>query len=526
MRQPTGSVYQAPTTGGTESPVVQMVGITKRFPGVVANDHVHFEVRRGEIHALLGENGAGKTTLMKILYGFYRPDEGEIYLEGRRVLFRSPRDAIAHGIGMVFQHFMLVPSLTVMENLLLGVDSCPFVLRQDLARKIEDLSRRYGLKVDPGAKVWQLSVGEQQRVEVLKLLFRDARILILDEPTSVLTPLEVRDLFATLRQLAAEGRSIVLITHKLDEVMALADRITVLRAGRVVGTVERAKATKQDLARMMVGRETFLQADREPVPSGPVVLEIEGLEARNDRGLLALRGVSFEVRAGEIFGISGVAGNGQRELGEVITGLRPATSGRVRLLGQDVTNAPPREIFRRGVSCIPEDRMGMGVAPGLTVVHNLLLKRYNVPPYCRGPLLDFTAVRALADQLIAQFDILVPDRNLPVRHLSGGNLQRLLLAREVHLSPRLIVAFHPTRGLDVAAAEATHRILLEQRKAGTAILLISEDLDEILALSDRIAVMYGGEIVGIVPREAADVEEIALMMAGERRPRVAQAVPV
>jgi simple sugar transport system ATP-binding protein len=341
-----------------------------------------------------------------------------------------------------------------------------------------------------------------------------------------LTPLEVRDLFATLRQLAAEGRSIVLITHKLDEVMDLADRITVLRAGRVVGTVERAKATKQDLARMMVGRETFLQADREPVPSGPVVLEVEGLEARNDRGLLALRGVSFEVRAGEIFGISGVAGNGQRELGEVITGLRPATSGRVRLLGQDVTNAPPREIFRRGVSCIPEDRMGMGVAPGLSVVHNLLLKRYNVPPYCRGPLLDFAAVRALADQLIAQFDILVPDRNLPVRHLSGGNLQRLLLAREVHLSPRLIVAFHPTRGLDVAAAEATHRILLEQRKAGTAILLISEDLDEILALSDRIAVMYGGEIVGILPREAADVEEIALMMAGERRPRVAQAVPV
>ncbi|MDR7434706.1 MAG: ABC transporter ATP-binding protein [Armatimonadota bacterium] len=503
-------IYQDP-------PLVQMVGITKRFPGVVANDRVSFEVRRGEIHALLGENGAGKSTLMKILYGFYRPDEGEIYLDGRRVVFRSPRDAIAHGIGMVFQHFTLVPSLSVMENLLMGMDSCPFVLRQDLARRIEELSRRYGLQVDPRAKVWQLSVGEQQRVEVLKLLYREARILILDEPTSVLTPLEVRNLFSTLRQLASEGRSIVLITHKLDEVMALADRITVLRAGRVVGTLERAQATKEELARMMVGRETSLQTTRDPVPPGPVVLEVENLQARNDRGLPALRGISFEVRAGEIFGIGGVAGNGQRELGEVIMGLRPATSGRVRILGRDVTNRSPMEILRYGVSYIPEDRLKMGVAPGLSVRENLLLRYYNTPPYCRGPLLDFAAARSLADHLIAQFGILVPDREVPVRFLSGGNLQRLILAREIHIAPRLIVAFHPTRGLDVAATEATHRILMEQRKAGTAILLISEDLDEILTLSDRIGVMHEGEIVGVFPREGVDLEEIALLMAGERR---------
>ncbi|MDR5693799.1 MAG: ABC transporter ATP-binding protein [Armatimonadota bacterium] len=503
-------IYQDP-------PLVQMVGITKRFPGVVANDRVSFEVRRGEIHALLGENGAGKSTLMKILYGFYRPDEGEIYLDGRRVVFRSPRDAIAHGIGMVFQHFTLVPSLSVMENLLMGMDSCPFVLRQDLARRIEELSRRYGLQVDPRAKVWQLSVGEQQRVEVLKLLYREARILILDEPTSVLTPLEVRNLFSTLRQLASEGRSIVLITHKLDEVMALADRITVLRAGRVVGTLERAQATKEELARMMVGRETSLQTTRDPVPPGPVVLEVENLQARNDRGLPALRGISFEVRAGEIFGIGGVAGNGQRELGEVIMGLRPATSGRVRILGRDVTNRSPTEILRYGVSYIPEDRLKMGVAPGLSVRENLLLRYYNTPPYCRGPLLDFAAARSLADHLIAQFGILVPDREVPVRFLSGGNLQRLILAREIHIAPRLIVAFHPTRGLDVAATEATHRILMDQRKAGTAILLISEDLDEILTLSDRIGVMHEGEIVGVFPREGVDLEEIALLMAGERR---------
>ncbi len=500
----------------SDLPAVQMRGITKRFPGVLANDHVDLDVYPGEVLALLGENGAGKSTLMNILSGLYRPDEGQIIIHGRPIHLRSPRDAIAHGIGMVHQHFMLVESLTVAENVVLGLDSTGFVLNlKQVGEELAALAARYGLPVDPDAYIWQLSVGEQQRVEILKLLYRGADVLILDEPTAVLTPQEAADLATTLRQMADEGKAVIFITHKLDEVMAFADRVTVLRAGRVVATLPTQETTKAELARLMVGREVLFHLSKKARRPGRVALEVEDLEALNDKGLPALRGISFTIHEGEILGIAGVAGNGQRELAEVITGLRPATRGHVRVYGREITNSSPRQAIEAGISHIPGDRLGMGLVPNLPVSDNLAMKAYRRPPLARGPILDQQALYRFARRLIEAFRIVTPGPETPVKLLSGGNQQRAVLAREITAGRGILIAVHPTRGLDVGATESVRRTLLEQRDQGAAILLISEDLDELLQLADRIAVLFEGRIMGIVPAEEADTERLGLMMAGQ-----------
>jgi len=499
------------------NPAISMHSITKRFPGVLANDHIDFEVQAGEIHALLGENGAGKTTLMNILSGLYRADEGEIALYGQQVDIRSPRDAIAHGIGMVHQHFMLVEPLTVAENVTLGLREPRFLLNtKQMAGEIADLSRRYGLRVDPQAYIWQLSVGEQQRVEILKMLYRGADIFILDEPTAVLTPQESADLGHTLRRMAGEGKALIFITHKLDEVAEFSDHVTVLRRGRVVAMLSTAETSRSDLARLMVGREVLFRLEKEEIEPGETVLEVQDLESLGDKGLPALRGVSFRLQAGEILGIAGVAGNGQRELAEVLTGLRKATGGHVLVGSREITNRSPRVVIDEGVAHVPGDRLGMGLVPNLAVADNLVLKSYRHPPFCGGFFLRRPCIIEHADNLIAAFDIATPSHATPVKLLSGGNLQKCILAREITTGRGLLVAVHPTRGLDVGATEAVQRTLLQQRAEGMAILLISEDLDELLALSDRIAVIYEGQIMGMMPVEGADMEKIGLMMAGTK----------
>jgi simple sugar transport system ATP-binding protein len=494
---------------------IEARGVVKAFPGVLANDHVDFDLRPGEIHALLGENGAGKSTLMNILAGLYQPEEGTILLDGQPVVFGSPRDAIAAGIGMVHQHFTLVPSQTVAENILLGLERPRFRLQLGEAEgEVARIAAQFGLRVDPRAKVWQLSVGEQQRVEILKMLYRGARILIMDEPTAVLAPQEIEELFRTLRSMTEAGRSVVFISHKLGEVVAIADRITVMRRGRVTAAGRPAAgATKADLARLMVGRDVLEILDRTPFTPGAVVLETRDVEAVSDRGLPALRGVSLDVRAGEIVGIAAVAGNGQSELAEVITGLRSCT-GTIRINGDDVANRSAGKAIRAGVGHVPEDRTGVGSAPNLSVADNLIMKRYRDRPLSRGWVIDTTSARRLAEGLKQEYAIAAPSIDTQARLLSGGNLQRLILAREIESRPSLLVAVQPTRGLDVGAIEAVHRLLLARREAGAAILLISEDLDEILALADRVDVMYEGRIAGSFPAQDADVHEIGLLMTG------------
>ncbi len=500
---------------------VRMEGITKRFPGVLANDHVDFAVRHGEIHALLGENGAGKTTLMKILTGLYQPDEGQILIDAQPVVVRSPRDAINLGLGMVHQHFMLVESHTVAENIILGLDDPRFALNLGRVEKeIAALADRYHLQVDPRAKIWQLSVGEQQRVEILKALYRGARILVMDEPTAVLTPQEVKELFNTLRRMAEEGQTVIFISHKLGEVMSVAERITVLRRGRVVDTVHASGTDRRSLAQMMVDREVLFRLDKQQREPGEVVLEIDGLSALSDKGLKALRDVSLTLRQGEILGIAGVAGNGQRELAETTVGLRPVTEGRILLSDEDITNRSPREVMDRAVAYIPEDRTGVGLVMGLSVAENLILKSYREPPVSSGLFLDADVIAARAKELMEAYDVMAPDIETRTRLLSGGNLQKLILAREISSRPALMVAVYPTRGLDIGATEAVRRLLLEQRQAGGAILLISEDLDELLTMSDRIAVLYEGRVMGVVDAEEAGVEELGLMMAGSLKEEV------
>lgn len=497
---------------------IEMHGVVKQFPGVLANDHVDFDLRRGEVHALLGENGAGKSTLMNVLSGLYRADAGEIFVNGEPCDFHSPRDAIDRGIGMVHQHFMLVPSQSVAENVILGLDDSRFFLNlSDAERRVAGLSEQFGLKVDPRAKIWQLSVGEQQRVEILKMLYRGVRVLIMDEPTSVLTPLEVRDLFQTLRTMATQGQSIVFISHKLDEVLTIADRITVMQDGHVTAAgLDPKTANKGALARLMVGRDITFKLDKKPMLPGAVVLDIRSLRAENDRGLPALRDVSLQVCSGEIVGIAGVAGNGQSELAQAITGLRACTGGTIRVNGTDLNSASPLRAIETGVAHVPEDRAGMGTAPNLSVFENLIMKSYRWPPISHGLRIDAAKARQQARTLKDRFEIAAPTLDTAARLLSGGNLQRLILAREISAKPQLLVAVHPTRGLDVGATEAVHRLLLEQRAAGAAILLISEDLDEVLALSDRLAVMYEGQIVGEMKAERADIEKIGLLMAGTK----------
>ena len=513
------SVPSAPLATASTRPRIQHVemrGIVKRFPGVLANDHVDFDVQAGEIHALLGENGAGKTTLMKILYGMYQPDEGEIRINGQPVRIASPRDAIALGIGMVHQHFMLVETLTVAENVALGLPSSRGLLTDldVVARRLRELGERYGLVVDPHAYIWQLSVGQQQRVEILKALYRGADVLILDEPTAVLTPQEVEELFAVMRQMAREGHGLVFISHKLHEVLAISDRITVLRDGRKIGTRPARETTKEELARWMVGREVRFHLEKEPARPGPVLLELEDVHAESDRGTPALQGVSLQVRAGEILGLAGVSGNGQRELAQVVAGLRPVTRGRVRLLDQDVTEASPAARMDLGLAYIPEERMKDGLIQEFTVAENLILRDHHKPPFSRKGFLHWPTVYAHSRRLIQAFRIKTPSVKTPARYLSGGNLQKIVLARELAREPKVILAAQPTRGLDIGATEYVRERLLEQRTRGAAVLLISEDLDEILVLSDRIAVIYEGRIMAVMPREEATVERLGLLMAG------------
>ena len=497
-----------------------MRGITKRFPGVVANDQVDFEALQGEVHALLGENGAGKSTLSNILTGLYRPDEGEVVIQGKPVTFRSPRDAIEAGVGMVHQHFRLAASFTVAENLVLGhrdaADRGLLLEPKVVEGRIADLSRRYRMPVNPRARIWQLSVGEQQRVEILKALYRGARILILDEPTSLLTPQEADDLFQTLRLMSAEQRTVIFISHKLEEVMAISNRVTVLRRGKVVGTVMTKETNQRELARMMVGRDVvFTQKKEGPAQAErTVVLELSGICASGDLGTPALREVNLSVHGGEIVGVAGVAGNGQRELAEVIAGMRRRTSGSMTVSGKPTRGGNPLEAIRRGIAYVPEDRLGTGVAPTLSVAENLVLKSYRRPPISTGGLLHHRRIRTNAEEVMTRFNISARGPQSPTRLLSGGNIQKVVLARELSGRPRVLVAASPTSGLDVAATDAVRALLLQAADQGDGVLLISEDLDEILALADRIAVLYGGRITGIVERQKAEVEELGLMMAG------------
>jgi len=510
----------------TKAPIVQMNGIVKRFPGVVANAGVDFDVLPGEIHALLGENGAGKTTLMNILYGLYHADEGEIFLKGQPVSFHSARDAIANGLGMVHQHFMLVQPISVADNIVLGQKSPREPLMENsktVNHRLDELSKQYGLAIDPTMEVWKLSVGEQQRVEILKALYRGAEILILDEPTAVLTPQEVGELLEILQRLASEGKSIVFISHKLDEVIEASDRITVLRDGEVVDTVDTADVDKHDLARMMVGREVLLTVAKTPADPAEPLLQITDLWADSNRDLPALKGVSLEVRSGEILGIAGVAGNGQSELEEVIAGLRPVTSGNVMICDQDTTKASSKTVGDVGLAHIPSDRYRMGLLPDFTVAENMFLQRIGDAPFTRRGFLIWDVIRSKAQELIQAYNVRGATVDTAAGSLSGGNAQKMILAREIDRGPKVLVAAQPTRGLDVSAIEYVHTQLIAQRDAGVAILLISTELEEILTLSDRIAVMYEGEIVAIIDAKDANVNELGLLMAGTKRAAMGEA---
>src|SRR5512146_2670564 len=494
---------------------LQMVGIVKQFPGVRANDRVDFEVRGGEIHALLGENGAGKSTLMRQLYGLYQPDEGQILIDGKPYIFRSPADAIRAGIGMIHQHFMLVPTLTVAQNVALGLRSSRGVLLDldQVVARIRKLTEAYGLKADPNAYVWQLSVGEQQRVEIIKALYRGAGLIILDEPTAVLTPQEVNDLFVTLRRMVQEGHSLVLISHKLHEVMDISDRVTVLRDGGVIGTRRTKEVTRDELVKMMVGRE-LKEIEPRPHKPGPARLHIESLKTMGDRGTEALHGIGLEIHAGEIVGLAGVSGNGQRELAECLAGMRKATGGRIVIGGKDITECTLNQRVDAGMAYIPEERMRDGAIREFSVEENLYLHDHSAPQYTRGIFLDFGKMEAHASEVVDEFAVKTPSLATPLKNLSGGNIQKLIMARELSRRPDVLIAAQPTRGVDIGATEYIHQRLLAQREAGTAILLISEDLDETLALSDRIAVIYEGRIMDIVSRKDAVAEKIGLLMAG------------
>ncbi|MCP4543084.1 MAG: ABC transporter ATP-binding protein [Chloroflexi bacterium] len=501
---------------------LEMQSITKRFPGVLANDHVNFQLKKGEIHALLGENGAGKSTLMNILYGLYSQDEGQVLLNGRKVSIGEPTDAIKLGIGMVHQHFMLIPVMTVAENIILGTEIVKngFVLDLDTAaQRIRDLSRKYGLEVDPGAYIKDLSVGTQQRVEIVKALYREADVLILDEPTAVLTPQEAEELFVIMRSLVEQGKSIIFITHKLGEVLAVADRITVLRNGHVVGIAAPAESSKESLAEMMVGREVILTVDKGPAQLGSPVLQVENLSILDDRETLIVNNVSFEVQAGEILGVAGVQGNGQTELVEVLTGLRRCLDGQVVIGEVDVTNASPRKITDLGVTLegsahIPEDRHEHGMVYGYSIADNLVLNTYYKPPFARGVVMDHRAIEDHALRVVHEFDIRTPSVYTPGSSLSGGNQQKVVVGRELSRPIQLLIAAQPTRGLDVGSIEFIHNRLVQARDAGVAVLLVSAELDEIMSLSDRIAVIYEGEIVDIVPAGQLSKEDIGLRMCG------------
>jgi len=556
----------------TDIPVLEARGLTKRFPGGLANDHVDMTLMKGEVHALLGENGAGKTTLMNMLYGLYHPDKGEILVDGKSVKMASPNEAIAEGIGMVHQHFMLIPVMSVTENIMLGfltetrgtdieipkttrtilrvvlviiflaflfflfqaaaywIALVMFVViaagalvllpllrrmnRRGVAKRIRDLSESYNLIVNPDDLIKDLPVGLQQRVEIIKALYRNADILILDEPTAVLTPQETEEFFVTIRYLQDQGTSIIFISHKLKEVLAIADRISVLHNGRLVGTTLPEKSTEASLAEMMVGRKVILQVDKAEAQPGEAVLQVSNLVVEDERGQIAVEEVSFEVRAGEILGVAGVQGNGQRELVEGLTGLRQIVSGNVSIDGHDATGQLPRTITELGVAHIPEDREKHGLVMGYSVADNLVLNRYYQPPYARGPRLDYDKIAADGQTLVEKFDVRTPSIDTLAGSLSGGNKQKVIVAREFSRPVKLLIANQPTRGIDVGSIEYIHNQIIEQRDAGSAVLLVSAELDEILSLADRVAVMFDGHIVKILPIAEATRERLGLLMAG------------
>ena len=491
---------------------IQMVEITKSFGPLIANNKVDFELKQGEVHALLGENGAGKTTLMRILYGLYHPDSGEIFIKGKKVSISSPRDAIDKGVGMVSQHFTLVPPLSVGENIVLGFNKGLRLDPKDVNQKVLQASQKFGIEVNPGALVRHLSVGERQRVEILKALYRDIDVLIMDEPTAVLVPQEVDDLFVILEKLRKKGLSIIFISHKLNEVMKISDRITVLRDGKCIGTVGKDKTSERELARMMVGRETFGVKRRDEKCGNKTLLQVEQVTALDKKGLSALKEISFEICQGEILGIAGVSGNGQTELANVLSGMLKPTSGKVLFSDRDISGDDPQAIFKAGIGRIPEDRHA-GIVGEMTVAENLALEDLN--EYVHNGMLDRKKIREHAEQLIKEYQIKAHALD-QTRKLSGGNIQKVILARALSTGPRLVIASQPTRGLDVGATEYVRNKLLEQRKQGVAVLLISEDLDEILSLSDRIAVIYEGRIVGILPAKKASEELLGLMMSGAK----------
>ncbi|HDQ13401.1 MAG TPA: ABC transporter ATP-binding protein [Sediminispirochaeta sp.] len=503
-----------------KKPILEMRGITKRFPGVVANDGVDLELFPGEVLALLGENGAGKSSLMNVLAGLYRPDEGEIYIRGERVNIDSPRDAMALGIGMVHQNFMLVETMTVAENIILGLRDIKTVPDMGgIIKKIRQISEHYKLKVDPKAYIWQLSVGEQQRVEILKQIYRGAEILILDEPTAVLTPQESEELNHILQQMTSEGKSAIFITHKMEEVIDFSDWVRVLHQGKLVTVKKTAETNPQELARLMVGREVLFRIEKKPAQPKEPVLVLEQVQANNEKGMPVLKGVDLQVRRGEIVGVAGVAGNGQTELTEVITGLHPVSGGRVLVDGKEMTNRSPLSIIKAGVSHIPSDRIAMGVVGDMSVANNLVMKGYRKEPITHSGLMNLRKIAEFAQRMVELFRISTPSTATRVKFLSGGNIQKTILAREIDSCGGVLVAAYPSRGLDVGATEAVRNEMVAQRDRDNGVLLVSEDLEELLTVADRIVVMFEGQIMGEVQSEDANVELIGLMMAGVPKER-------
>lgn len=501
-----------------EIATVEMKQIRKEFPATLANDNVDFTAYKGEIHALLGENGAGKSTLMNILTGVLRPDGGEILINGARVSMKSPGDALALGIGMIYQHFKLVKPFTVAENIVLGMEQVKILKTQALEQQVKALSEEYKIDINPASAIWQLSIGEQQRVEILKVLYRKANILILDEPTAVLTPDEVRELFGTLRNMAAMGCTIIFITHKMNEVMEFADRITVLRDGRLVKALKKEETTEQELAQLMVGREISMgRRNTENTTRNEAILRVKGLTVLNDKKLKAVNDLSFDLYAGEILGIAGVSGNGQKELMEALAGLRPTVSGHLEVRGEDISRSSPRERISRGVAFIPEDRYGFALIKTMTVTENASLKCYRKPEFCRRGVLNYRKLEQQAGRFIEEFEIKVGGPKSLVQSMSGGNAQKLILARETAENPSVILASYPVRGLDIKATESIHKILVQEKSRGAGVLLVSEDLDEIFQLSDRVAVMYEGTFMGILPVGEVGLEQIGMAMAGAAR---------
>ncbi len=498
--------------------ILEMKKITKIFPGgVIANKDIDIELRKGEVHTLLGENGAGKSTVMNVLSGLYTPDSGQIIIDGKPVKFNSPKDSIRHGVGMVYQHFELIPELSVVENVILGIKQKrePFLDLKGSAKTIREYSERYGMGIDPFSMVWQLSVGQQQWVEIIKALYRGARILVLDEPTAVLIPQEIDQLFKMIRQFTETDYSVIFISHKINEVKEISDRVTILRKGKKVNTVNTSEITKPELAEMMVGREVIFKAYKKKAVPGKPALILEKIEADNNKAIKALKAISFTVRKGEILGVAGVDGNGQSELVEVITGLRKSTSGKVTIMDKDVTNAHPREILDCNVGHIPEDRRVSGLMLDMNLRENLILHDYQTVPHSKF-LLNWKYIREHTEKLISDYDIRTSGSDLPSGKLSGGNQQKLILARELHGNPDLLISMHATRGLDVGAIEYVHKNIIRQRDRGAAILYVSTEIDELLNISDRIAVLHRGEIMGIVDPENITIKELGLMMAGTR----------